>query len=72
MRCPPGFGVRQSSGAFTTVAIQWKAAEDCRSPRRCRARPRRAGFKPEWGLDRGIEELIKGFTILRNSVYSNV
>ena len=30
------------------------------------------GFKPEWGLDRGIRELIKLFTILRNSVYSNV
>ena len=30
------------------------------------------GFKPEWGLDRGIQELIKGYTILRNSIYSNV
>ena len=30
------------------------------------------GFKPEWGLDRGIQELIKGSTILRNSLYSNV
>jgi len=30
------------------------------------------GFKPEWGLDRGIQELLKGFTILRNSLYSNV
>lgn len=30
------------------------------------------GFTPEWGLDRGIEELIKGYTILRNSQYSNV
>jgi nucleoside-diphosphate-sugar epimerase len=30
------------------------------------------GFKTEWGLDRGIQELIKGFTILRNSLYSNV
>lgn len=30
------------------------------------------GFKPEWSLDRGIEELIKGFTIIKNSVYSNV
>ena len=30
------------------------------------------GFKPEWGLDRGIVELIKGYTILRNSIYSNV
>jgi len=30
------------------------------------------GFKTEWGLDRGIRELIKGYTILRNSRYANV
>ncbi len=36
------------------------------------ARIAAAGFKPEWDLHRGIQELIKGFTILRNSVYSNV
>ena len=36
------------------------------------ARIAAAGFKPEWSLDRGIAELIKGFTILRNSIYSNV
>jgi nucleoside-diphosphate-sugar epimerase len=30
------------------------------------------GFRTEWPLDRGIPELIKGFTILRNSIYSNV
>lgn len=30
------------------------------------------GFATEWGLDRGIRELIKGYTILRNSRYSNV
>lgn len=30
------------------------------------------GFKTEWGLDRGIKELIKGYTIFRNSIYSNV
>jgi nucleoside-diphosphate-sugar epimerase len=36
------------------------------------ARIAATGFKPEWGLDRGIQELIKGYTILRNSVYSNV
>lgn len=30
------------------------------------------GFAPEWSLGRGIEELIKGYTILRNSLYSNV
>jgi nucleoside-diphosphate-sugar epimerase len=30
------------------------------------------GFQTEWTLDRGIVELIKGFTILRNTIYSNV
>ena len=36
------------------------------------ARIAATGFKTEWGLDRGIVELMKGYTILRNSVYSNV
>lgn len=30
------------------------------------------GFRPQWDLDRGIRELIKGYTLLRNSKYSNV
>jgi len=30
------------------------------------------GFRPEWDLDRGIRELIKAFTILRQSKYANV
>ena len=36
------------------------------------ARLAATGFRMEWNLDRGIQELIKGYTILRNSVYSNV
>jgi nucleoside-diphosphate-sugar epimerase len=36
------------------------------------ARLATTGFKPEWSLDRGIPELIKGFTILRNGIYSNI
>ena len=32
----------------------------------------KTGFVTEWGLDRGIKELIKGYTILRDSVYANV
>jgi nucleoside-diphosphate-sugar epimerase len=36
------------------------------------ARIAAAGFKPEWSLDRGIAELVKGFTVLRNTIYSNV
>jgi nucleoside-diphosphate-sugar epimerase len=30
------------------------------------------GFKTEWSLDRGIQELIKGCVIVRNSLYSNI
>lgn len=30
------------------------------------------GFKPEFSLDRGIEELIKGYTMIRNTRYGNV
>lgn len=30
------------------------------------------GFTPDWTLARGIKELIKGYTILRNTIYSNV
>ncbi|WP_107669334.1 NAD(P)-dependent oxidoreductase [Cyanothece sp. BG0011] len=36
------------------------------------ARILKTGFEPEWPLSRGIRELIKGYTILRNSIYSNV
>ena len=36
------------------------------------ARIAKTGFKPEWSLDRGIEELIKGYTTLKNNQYSNV
>lgn len=30
------------------------------------------GFTPEWSLPRGIKELIKGYTILRNNRFANV
>src|SRR3954453_19622907 len=36
------------------------------------ARIAAAGYKPEWSLDRGIQELIKGYTILKISLYSNI
>jgi len=36
------------------------------------ARLASTGFQTEWSLDRGIKELIKGYSILRNSIYSNV
>jgi len=36
------------------------------------ARLAATGFRTEWPLDRGIRELIKGYTILRSSPYANV
>lgn len=30
------------------------------------------GFRTEWGLDRGIRELLKGYSYIRNSRFSNV
>jgi nucleoside-diphosphate-sugar epimerase len=36
------------------------------------ARIAATGYKPEWSLQRGIAELIKGYTILRNSTFANV
>jgi len=31
-----------------------------------------SGWAPEWNLDRGIQELIKGYRIIKNSAYANV
>lgn len=36
------------------------------------ARLASTGFRTEWDLDRGIRELIKGYTILRNTRFANV
>jgi nucleoside-diphosphate-sugar epimerase len=36
------------------------------------ARIEATGFQPAWPLDAGIAELIKGYTMIRNTVYGNV
>jgi nucleoside-diphosphate-sugar epimerase len=36
------------------------------------ARIEATGFMPDWSLDDGIRELIKGYRMLRNSRYGNV
>ncbi|MEK7745133.1 MAG: SDR family oxidoreductase, partial [Elusimicrobiota bacterium] len=36
------------------------------------ARILKTGFVPDWPLERGIRELVKAYTIIRNSNYSNV
>lgn len=32
----------------------------------------KTGYLPQWGLDQGIGELMKGYHMIRNSIYSNV
>ncbi|MDA2925947.1 NAD(P)-dependent oxidoreductase [Acidobacteria bacterium AH-259-G07] len=36
------------------------------------ARILQTGFKPEWSLERGIKELLRGYVILQNRFYSNI
>ncbi len=36
------------------------------------AKIEQTGFRPQYSLDDGIKEMIKGYTMLQNSVYSNV
>ena len=33
---------------------------------------KKGGLKPEFSLDRGISELIKGYTMIKNTRYGNV
>jgi nucleoside-diphosphate-sugar epimerase len=32
----------------------------------------KTGYKPAYSLDRGIQELLKGFVMIKNSLYGNV
>lgn len=32
----------------------------------------KTGFKPDWNLERGVRELVKGYSILQNGAYGNV
>jgi nucleoside-diphosphate-sugar epimerase len=32
----------------------------------------KSGFKPKYSLNDGIQELMKGYIILRNRIYANV
>jgi nucleoside-diphosphate-sugar epimerase len=36
------------------------------------ARIEATGFKPQYSLDDGIAELIKGYRMIRNTVYGNL
>jgi len=64
--------IKKQLPAFTFLEAPIGEDPDKRDYIVSNARLAATGFKPEWSVKRGIAELIKGFTIIRNSVYSNV
>lgn len=57
---------------FTIMEAQVGKDPDQRNYIVSNAKLEATGFKTEFSLDRGIGELIKGFTMLKNSLYGNV
>jgi len=64
--------IKKHVPAFTYVEAPIGEDPDKRDYIVSNARLASTGFTTEWPLDRGIEELIKGYTILRDTRYSNV
>lgn len=64
--------IQQHVPAFTYIEAPIGEDPDKRDYIVSNAKIEGTGFKPEWSLDRGIAELLKGYRMLRNSVYGNV
>lgn len=57
---------------FTVMEAQVGKDPDQRNYVVSNAKIEATGFKPEYSLDRGIRELIKGYTMIKNAIYGNV
>ena len=64
--------IQRQAPAFTYLEAPIGEDPDKRDYIVSNARLYGMGFRPEWSLPRGIAELIKGYTILTNSFYSNI
>jgi nucleoside-diphosphate-sugar epimerase len=64
--------IKEHVPAFTYVEAPIGEDPDKRDYIVSNAKIEATGFMPEWSLDRGIQELLKGYKMLRNGVYSNV
>jgi nucleoside-diphosphate-sugar epimerase len=64
--------IRKQIPSFVYVEAPIGEDPDKRDYMVSNARLASTGFKTEWPLERGIRELIKGYTILRSRPYSNV
>ena len=61
----------ESEASTFPAAWSCAASSDIRCPA-WRMQPEATGFMPAHSLDMGIAELLKAFTMIRNSVFGNV
>jgi len=64
--------IRRHVPAFNIVTAEIGEDPDKRNYLVSNARIESTGFKPVFGLDAGIEELVKGYTIVKRNEYANV
>ena len=64
--------IRQHVPAFVFIEAPIGEDPDKRNYIVSNARLESTGWTPEWDLDRGIQELVRGYRTIRNSRYANV
>ncbi len=63
--------IKEQVPGFTFLEAQFGEDPDKRNYIVSNAKLERTGWSPEWSLQRGIAELVRGYTTLRNARYSN-
>jgi nucleoside-diphosphate-sugar epimerase len=64
--------IQKQVPAFTFIEAPIAKDPDQRNYVVSNAKIEATGYKPQVSLDAGIRELVKGYTMLRNTVYGNV
>ncbi|HEY8098760.1 MAG TPA: NAD(P)-dependent oxidoreductase, partial [Methylobacter sp.] len=64
--------IKKQCPDFTIMEAQMGKDPDQRNYIVSNAKIEATGFKTEFSLERGIGELIKGYTMIKNSLYGNV
>ncbi len=64
--------IKEQVPGFTFLEAQIGEDPDKRNYIVSNAKVERTGWSPDWTLERGIAELIRGYTTLRNARYTNV
>jgi len=64
--------IKEHIPQFTVIEAPIGEDPDKRDYLVSNAKIEKKGFKPQHGLDDGVRELIKGYTMIKNSIYANV